>query len=225
MFQEESTMFTQQKNTINVGDAFKDAFTCLLSKRVSLSDAEWLGSVESDRSEQGYDLRLSPQAFKGMFGRSGGFGSPRVRLHFGWSSFAYIKGGADFESRMAHASQGFDFLCHVRKDKSGRYLGLVMPISSAQTFIERFAREKRSAKNGYFLQFDGYDLSVNGKPAQKWQDFITSNGGWIVDLTDIGFLAEDKLESVNAKGRKDSQADTSNPLNSKRKVGLPYGER
>lgn len=216
----------QEKNTINEGDALKDAFTRLLSRKVAVpADFAWLGSVESDRTEQGYDLRLSPQAFKSVFGKSGGFGSPRVRLHFGWSSMSYIKGGADFDARVAHASNDFDFLVHIRETQDGRYMGLVVPQASARDFLCKFAREKRSAKNGFFIQLDGYGLSVKGKPYTKWNDFVSSVGGWTVDLTDIGFLAQDTLSAVNAKGRIESQADTSNPLNNKRKVGTPYNER
>ena len=217
----------QQKNTINAGDAFKDAFVSLLAyRRISKpADAQWLGAVESDRSEQGYDLRLSPQAFKALFGKSGGFGSPRVRLHFGWSSFAYLKGPADFDARVAHATQDFDFMVHVRETQDGRFMALVVPHSNAKAFLTRFAREKHSAKNGWFIQLDGYGLSVKGKPAAKWQDFISSCGGWTVDLTDIGFMAQETLEAVNAKGRTETQASSSNELNNKRKIGVPYGDR
>lgn len=211
----------QAENTINQGDAFKDALTRSL-KKLPLSDVEWLGAVESDRSEQGYDLRMKRETFKKLFGTDCKPCLPRVRFCYGWSSMSYLKGGADFDARVNHAATGFDFLVHIRPTNDGRYVALVVPSASAVSFLSKFGREKYSAKNGWFIQLDGYALSTTGKPCQKWNDFMIQNGGFIADMTDYGFMAEDLKDNVNATGRAQATTDTSNTYNAKRKVGESY---
>lgn len=214
----------QAENTINQGDALKDALTRTF-KKLNMSDNEWLGAVESDRSEQGYDIRMKRENFKKLFGHDCKPCLPRVRFCYGWSSMSYLKGGADFDARVNHASTGFDFLVHIRPTNDNRYVALVVPVSTAPDFLTRFAREKHSAKNGWFIQLDGYGLSTTGKPCQKWNDFMTSNGGFVADMTDYGFMAEDLKDNVNATGRAQAAKDTSNTYNAKRKVGEAYYDR
>lgn len=211
----------QAKNTINRGDGLKDTYIRNI-KNCVLSDDEWLGSIASDRSEQGYDVRIKRATFKKLFGFECPEALPRVRFAFGWASTAYLAGGKNFDARVAHAAHGCDWFIHVRPDVFSGYQALAIPKSGIAAYFERFGREKHSVKKGWFIQLDGYALSMTGTPARKWQDFCLEVGGRIVDVTEFGYKAEDLTDAVNKTGRVQAQVETSNPYDRKRKLGSYY---
>jgi hypothetical protein len=199
----------QAKNTINKGDAFHDAIQTLVLKYKV--DGVWNGSVESDRSVKGFDIKMSEATFAKVFGvhNMGG----RVRLAWCNANITEVKTG---NLDLSAVFDDVDILVHGREDKDGNLYCIIVRKNDILSYVSQYGRaiEKKGT-----TQFQlNVPAPLPNMGSKKWND-LCSYGDVVPMVGKVERKVTKTLVKVNKAGRKDASLNTSNPNDNVRKDG------
>jgi len=206
----------QAKNTINIGDALRDVLTALIlkEKRAGL----WYGAVESDRTVKSYDFTIHENTAVRLFGVPF---KGTVRIGWNNANITEVKGKA---LTLPDGVLDVDYFIHVRPNKDGEAVALIVPRSLLPAYVGQYARPIFKAKTGTTQFQFNVPAPIPNEGSKKYRDLLAYT---VASMTVPNLLkkADTLLGKVNANGREDATANGSNPWLNERKNGLPYGER
>jgi hypothetical protein len=208
-------MFTQQPNTVNMGDALRDHLDRAVSKK--RVNGAWNGAKESDATVRPDDCAVSLKTAQKVLGLPI---SGKIRVAWRLANVYEGKGA----TLAGLASPDLDWFVHFRPD-GDNIVALAIPRESILAYWQTYGREiARRDQNTTQIQLNTPSPTLPIEGSKKWRDLMS-----FVAHTAIADKTFTKVEQILAKvnevGREDATTNASNPRHNERKIGLPYGER